>query len=186
MNLLKFKRLLRQFLHIKESFNDQNKILLDGLEDFYNLIIWGIPLLITSIFMLIDYFFHISIKDTLSHIISALPSLTGFLIASLTILISMDNKVLNDKINENSKTTYRQVGAAVFLYATKYSLILIIVAFIIPTSFPIFLISIKEIILTITQFIIFLLFSKLIVSIFYGLLFLASAIENHSNESENS
>lgn len=188
---LKTKSFFSKLNHIRNEFNHQNNILYAGLDGYRNLLIWTLPLFLSFIFSLIDYFISISIKSVISNLLSILPSLIGFLIASLTILISMDNKLLNltvydkktDKTPETNPT-YRQVGASLFLYATKISLLLIIIAFIMPDSYPSNLIQFKLILLIITKLVIFVLFSKLLVSIFYGLLFLSSAIENHDEITE--
>lgn len=157
----------------------QDEILQNGLNSYQQILLWHIPLFLTFLFSIFDYIFVIALKSIISNLISILPSLIGFLIASLTILISMDNKMLNKQVkgvDSKDKISYRQVGASIFMYTTKIALVLIILSFIMPMQIPELLISMKVIILFLTKLFIFLLFSKLLVMIFYGLLFLSSAI----------
>lgn len=186
---LKTKSFFKKIDHILNEFSHQNNILYTGLDGYKNLLIWILPIIFSLIFLLIDFFTHISLRTVIGNLISILPSLIGFLIASLTILISMNNNLLNETIYDKDivKTpednpTYRQVGASLFLYATKIALILITIAFIMPDTYPISLLIIKIYFIPFIKFIIFILFSKLLVSIFYGLLFLSSAIENHHTD----
>lgn len=180
MNRLTVAIFFRQITNLYKAFKMQDDILKDGLVDYKNLLLWYIPLFITLVFILIDVFVTISLKNTITNLISLLPSLTGFLIASLTILISMDNKMLNKKVSslpKDKKISYRQVGAAVFIYSTKISFFLLFISFIIPDTTPEFLLQIKVYALSFMKYFIFLFFSKLLVMIFYGLLILSSAIK---------
>lgn len=184
MNLLKIKAKFLQLKLIYDDFMAQDSILKSGLSDYYHLITFHIPILVMLFFLLIDYFLNLSLRSILKNIVSILPSLVGFLIASLTILISMDNDSLNDKPGitkkekEASKYTFRQIGGAIFLTSTQVALILLVVSFFTPDKFPASLLSYKIYIIYIFKIYIFYLLSKFFITLLYGMLFLTSALKN--------
>ncbi len=184
INLLDIKVFYRCLKNLLSTFKQQDILLKKGLREYKNIILYIIPICFTIMFLLFDNFFDISLKTIISNLISTLPSLTGFLIASLTILISMNNKLL-DKVDDiRIGITYRQIGASLFLYATKIALTLIILAFIVPSKIPHFLLTYQELVIFILKAFICYLFSKLLFAMFYGLLIISTAIQSNSQENE--
>lgn len=182
INLLDIKVFYRCLKNLLSTFKYQEFLLKKGLREYKNIILYIIPMGFTIVFLLIDSFLNTSLKTIISNLITTLPSLIGFLIAALTILISMNNKLLDKVDNDKIKITYRQIGASLFLYATKISLYLIILSFIIPSKTPNFLIAYQEYCIFILKAFICYLFSKLTFAIFYGLLLLSTAIQNNTQE----
>lgn len=173
---MKYMSLKQRFQRIYKEWQKQEIILKDGLND-YNIIILKILPFITTIFiMFFSYLVDLSLKKTLQNIIAIMPSLIGFLIASATIIISINNTNLNEKAI-NTPCSYKQIGGAVFFYATKIAFLLLIIAFLSPDKFPDVLSTYKPYILLIFQLFIYWLFSKFIIMVLYGLMHLTSSIE---------
>lgn len=154
-------------------YNRESLILKDGLKEFYNLVVWYIPIVLAVILYAVSYFVKTDLDNYTKNLISILPSLIGFLIASATILITITSESI-DKIHEDTNSTYRQIGGAIFFYATKISIILLVFSFISSDKMADIL---NCYIYNLFTIILILYFSKLIVSISYGLMFLTSAIE---------
>jgi hypothetical protein len=161
-------------------FNKENKILKEGLGEFYNLVIWYIPFILGIILFSFSYILNTNLETYTDNLISILPSLIGFLIASATILITIDSDTI-DKIHNGSKYSYRQIGGSVFFYATKISIILLLFSFISTDTLTN---TLNCYIYTFLSILVVLYFSKLIISILYGLMFLTSTIETIKTKEE--
>jgi hypothetical protein len=165
-----------KFKSIYKEWKTQDIILRNGLHDYDFIISIIFPFIVTFGIMLFSYAVDLSIKKTLQNIIAIMPSLIGFLIASATIIISINNEKLNDK-PPHAKYSYKQIGGAIFFNATKIAFILLIIAFLCPNTFPQSIFYIKPYILPFIQFFIYWLFSKFIIMVLYGLMHLTASIE---------
>lgn len=175
----KFKKTISNLVR---SIRDQQEILNSGLGGYKNILQWWTPLIATIIFYTISIFLQTRLTKMVSSLIAILPSLTGFLIASATILISISNNRMSAK-PVNCKYTYSQIGGAIFFKSIKLSLYLLIFAFLSPDSLPSNFIPSAVCFIPVIKTIVLLLFSKMVVLMLYGLLFLSSAIESNDSPS---
>lgn len=176
MTVIEIKTFFSKVKRLKDEWDKQESILNEGLNSFAPILKYFFPLILTIIFFATALLIDLSIKKILQNIIASVPSLLGFLIAAATILISINNNHLDKKMN-NSIYSYKQVGSAVFFSATKNAFILLIIAFLTPNTFPIKFIAYKEYLIFAISLVIFWILSKLLVYIFYGLVFLSSSME---------
>lgn len=176
MSILDIKAFFSKIIRFRSDWNKQEKILSSGLKSYAFIIKYFLPFIITLISLCIVMTLDLSIKKVLSNIITVIPNLLGFLIAAATIIISINNSKLDNKMNE-SDYSYKQVGSAIFFTATKNAFILLIIAFFTPDKFPILFLQLKEYLVFFMFFILFWILSKLLVYIFYGLIFLSSSME---------
>jgi hypothetical protein len=176
MSVLDIKVFFSKIIRLKNDWKKQDEILNLGLNTFAPILKYFFPVILTIIFLIFANLLDLSIKKILQNIISVIPSLLGFLIAAATIIISINNNNLDKKMND-SIYSYKQVGSAVFFSATKNAFILLIIAFLTPDIFPIKLVAYKEYLICSMLVIIFWVLSKLLVYIFYGLIFLSSSME---------
>ncbi|MFW3412055.1 hypothetical protein ACN9J3_04900 [Aliarcobacter butzleri] len=184
MSILDIKVFFTKIKRLKDDWNKQDEILDLGLNSFAPILSYFFPLILTVILFTLSILLDLSIKRILQNIISSIPSLLGFLIAAATIIISISNSNLDKKMN-NSPYSYKQVGSAIFFSATKNAFILLIIAFLTPDTFPIKFILYKEYFVFFISIIIFWILSKLLVYIFYGLVFLSSSMETKNEIKEN-
>lgn len=112
-----------------DKYAEQNDILKKGLGGYYNILLWHVPVALSLIIFLLAYLFHLSLNKIFSNLIAIMPSLTGFLIASATILVAIENVKLNEAVEGNINISYKQLGGAIFLYSTKLALLLLLLAF---------------------------------------------------------
>ncbi len=166
----------KRFSNLYKEMKKQDAILLDGLGQYKKILMFILPSIFTILFLSLSLFIDLSIKKVLANIITIMPSLIGFLIASATIIISLNNEKLNAKADDVNYT-YKEVGGSIFFYATKLSFILLLIAFMTPEHFPVILNDVKVYILFIAQTVIYWLFSKFIIMVLYGLIYLTSSME---------
>lgn len=171
------KKYFVKYKYIYIFYNVENEILEKGLNEYYKLILKHIPIILTIILLTISFFIKTTLNDYLDNLISVLPSLIGFLIASATILITVNSNKIDEKY-ENTEYTYREIGGAVFFYATKIAILLLVIAFISVDNLDEIL---NCYVYYIFSFLIILYFSKMIISILYGLMFLTSVIQTIKN-----
>ncbi len=86
----------------------------------------------------------------------------------------MSNTLL-DEIDKTSQVTYRQLGSSLFLYAIKNSFILIFILMFIPDNI---LLCLNMLFSFVFKLILYYVFMKIIVSIFYGTLIISNAIHS--------
>lgn len=174
---LKFKEKLK---NLRKSWNKQNHILYEGLAEYKNILLYLLPSVLAIVFFLFSSLTDISIKKIFANILTIMPSILGFLIASAAIIISIDNEKLKES-PRNCKFNYKQIGGSIFFAATKYSFLILLIAFLCPEkSSNTFLINYSYIISPLVKLLIFLILSRIIVLVFYGLMFLSSSISNNT------
>lgn len=178
IDLLTIKKYFAKYKYIYIFYNVENEILEKGLNEYYKLILTHIPILLTIILLSISYFIETTLNNYLDNLISVLPSLIGFLIASATILITVNSEKI-DEVYDNTEYTYREIGGAVFFYATKIAILLLIISFISVDDLNLIL---NCYIYYTVSFLTILYFSKMIISILYGLMFLTSVIQSVKND----
>lgn len=176
MPKLALKEAYLRYKKLYQEIKEQNIILKKGLAGYKNIIIWYIPLMLTLFLFIVSYFINLSLRTILNNILLIMPSLIGFLIASLAIIISINTSRLKEK-PKNINYSYKRIGSSMFFHATILSFILLFVAFLTPKNFPIALIGYKSYIIHIIELAILFIFSKFIVMILYGLIYLSSSIE---------
>lgn len=174
-DFLKSKQKLK---NLYRSVGEQERLLEAGLGEYNHTLQWWLPLILCMIFFVICHTLSTHLIRMVNGLLAILPSLTGFLIASATILISINTKRISSK-PKNCKYSYAQIGGAIFFKSIKISIYLLIFAFLTPESAPSSLIAIKCWLIPLVKLLILLFFSKLIVMMLYGLLFLSSAIESN-------
>ncbi|UFS69488.1 hypothetical protein LPW11_16500 [Geomonas sp. RF6] len=165
------------YANLLTSVLDQQRILNSGLGEYKNILQWWIPLVGTVAFYCISMVLHTRLTKMISSLIAILPSLTGFLIAAATILISINNDRISAK-PKGCNYNYKQVGGAIFFKCIKLALYLLVFSFLTPESLPGCFFESTFWTIPIIKFIILALFTKMIVLMLYGLLFLSSAIES--------
>ena len=176
MSFIDLKVFCSKLERLKNEWNKQELILSAGLNTFSPILKYFFPIILTLIFFIISIMLDLSIKRILQNIISVVPSLLGFLIASATIIISINNSNLDNPMN-GSDYSYKQVGSSIFFSATKNAFILLVIAFFSPSTFPSQYIEYKSYLVYLVLLLLFWFLSKLLVYIFYGLVFLSSSME---------
>jgi len=162
-----------KYKNLYTFYKKERLILKEGLTDYYHPIVWTIPILLSIILLLVSWFLETDLNTYMKNLISILPSLIGFLIASVTILITVPgNKI--DKIHTGTHT-YREIGGSIFFYATKIAIFLLIISFmssddLIKILNPCFYYFISSIVIFY--------FSKMIIAISFGLMFLSDIIQS--------
>jgi len=173
-----FHRIFKTYKNLFVAVKEQQNILSVGLGEYKNILQWWLPILLAIMFFILCGVLSTRLARMINSLIAILPSLTGFLIASATILISINSKTISSK-PKNCLYSYSQVGGAIFFKCIKLSIYLLVFAFLTPESLPSALIAANvTLILPTLKFCILLLFSKLLIMMLYGLLFLSSAIES--------
>lgn len=162
------------------AFNKQNQILEDGLGSYKNILIWYLPICCTITFFLAVLLLNTHLSKLLNSLISILPSLIGFLIASATIIVSINSKKISKK-PDNCNHSYSQIGGSIFFRAIKISIVLLIIAFLSPDHLPSTFSHVRPITIYLAEALVLFLFSKLIILTLYGLLFLSTAIESNTD-----
>lgn len=174
INQLDIKKYIAKYKYIYYFYTSENIILEKGLLDYYKLIISHIPIILAIILLVISYFLDTNLNNYLKNLISILPSLIGFLIASATILITVNSEKI-DATYEDTSYTFREIGGSIFFYATKIAILLLVVSFISVDHLEKLL---NCYVYNIISFIVILYFSKMIIAILYGLMFLTSVIKS--------
>lgn len=176
MSEMQYNSFKSKFKNIYTPWMSQKKILEDGLSEYAQIIFYILPIILTISIMIFSYIVDLSIKKTLQNIIAIMPSLIGFLIASATIMISINNETLNTRPSKINYT-YKQIGGAIFFNATKTAFILLVIAFLCPDVFPKAFLWAKDYVIPLVQISIYWMFSKFVIMVLYGLMYLTASIE---------
>ena len=179
LNIMNIRKYFSQYEVFYALYKKENLILKDGLKEFYKPVVWHLPILLSIFLLLFSYLLKTDLNTYVKNLISILPSLIGFLIASATILITVSSDKI-DKIH-NTPYTFREVGGAIFFYATKIAIMLLVIAFISTDNLESIL---NTYFYYIVSLIVILYFSKMIISILFGLMFLSDIIKTISKKEE--
>ena len=177
--MLFFKAMCIKYKNLWNEVKQQNNILENGLGGYNKIIKCYLPFLFGCFFFFVSWLVDLPLSNIIKNIISIMPSLIGFLVASMAIIISIQNKKIDTMPNKDVAFTYKQIGASMFFNATLLAFFLLIISFLAPATSPKILLQFPTIhyvlIMMIKLFVLFF-FSKFIIMILYGLIYISSCI----------